>query len=106
SKERHLVDETQSGETRLGDQGSDALAAGDLRLDAAVGKTAEAGEHFQFEKLRIVEADTAGDRPHRRSLRLATNPADAETDIDCRALIGSEEAGVEDALPVRTVTHA
>ena len=37
SEQRYLVDETQSGETRLGDQGSDALAARDLRLDAAVG---------------------------------------------------------------------
>jgi len=71
-----------------------------LRLDAAVGKTAKAGEHFQFEKLRIVEADPAGHGSHRCSLRLAAHPADTEADIDGRALVGGEEVGIEHDLPV------
>src|SRR6516164_8010477 len=77
-----------------------ALAARDLRLDAGIRKTAKAGEHLEFEKLCIVEPHTAGDRAHCCCLRLATDPADTETDIDRRALIGGEQMGVEDDLPV------
>src|SRR6516225_3033145 len=84
----NFVGETQRGEAGLIEQRSDALAAGDLRLDASIRETAKAGEHLQFEKLRIIEPDTARYRSQGRGLRLAADPADAETDIDRRALVG------------------
>ena len=56
-EERDLVGKAQSGETWLSQHSPDALAAGDLRLDASVRKTAEAGEPLELEELGVVEAD-------------------------------------------------
>src|SRR5262249_57331948 len=100
-EKRNLVGETQSGEARLSDKRSDALAAHDLRLDAGIRKTAKTCKHFELEKLCIVEANATRHLPHRGCLRLPANPADAQPDIDSRTLIGSEKVRIENNLAVR-----
>ena len=75
-EQRDLIDEAQRGEARLGEQRADALAARDRRLDPRVGDAAEAGEHLEFEELRIVEPESSRRRAQRRRLRLAADAAD------------------------------
>src|SRR5262249_41449810 len=99
-KKRNLVDETKCGITRLRKQGADALATIDLRLDAGVGKAAKLGECLKLEKLCIVEANMRRRFSHRSRLRVAANPADAQSDVDGWPLIGREQVRIEDDLSV------
>ena len=84
--QRHLVGEPQRRELRLHQQRADALATGDLRLHARIRHAAEAGEHLQFEELRIVQPEHAGAFAQRRRLGLAADPAHAGADVDRRLL--------------------
>ena len=52
---RHLVGEPQRRVLRLIEDRADARAARELLAHARIRHAAEAGEHFQFEELGIVE---------------------------------------------------
>ena len=93
-QERHLIDEPQRREARLGERRADTLATRDRRPHAGVGDAAEAGEHLEFEKLRIVEPQPSGGRPQGGRLRLAADAADAQAHIDRGPLVGGEEARI------------
>src|SRR5271166_3294738 len=80
----NLVDEAQRGKARLCDQGTDPLAAGDLRFHPSIRKSAEAGEHFELEELRILKTQLSGHLAQCWSLRLAAHAAHAQACIDCR----------------------
>src|SRR6266550_1979969 len=54
-EKRNLIDEAQRGKARLRDQGTDSLAAGDLRFHPRIRKPTESGERFELEELGILE---------------------------------------------------
>ena len=70
-----------------------------VALTRAIGDAAEAREHLEFEELRIVESQPAGSGAQRRRLRLAADAADAEADVNRRALVGGEEAELSTIWP-------
>src|SRR5436190_22468133 len=62
-EKRNLIDEAQRGKARLRDQGTDSLAAGDLRFHPRIRKPTESGERFELEELGILETQSRRSRP-------------------------------------------
>ena len=85
---------------RLIENGADACAARELLAHAGIRHAAEAGEHFQFEELGIVEPDALGRVAQGARLGLATDPADADADVHRRLLAFVEQLGIQHDLAI------
>ena len=95
-----LVGEPQRRVLRLVEDRADPRAARQLVAHPGVRHAAEAGEHLQFEELRVVEPQRLRRVAQRARLGLAADPADAGADVDRRLLPLVEQLGVEHDLAV------
>src|SRR3546814_9356239 len=68
---------------------------------ACIDQGAETGEYLQFQKLRVFQPQSFGQRLQHRRLGLAADPRHALADIDRRFLVFVEQAWVEDRKSTR-----
>src|SRR5690606_29386113 len=81
-QQRHLIGQRKRLVLRLLEQFSQAQTTIKLALGGLVEVRAELGERRQRTELREVETQTTGDLLHRFRLRVTTNAANADTDVD------------------------
>src|SRR5690606_4424443 len=85
---------------RLLQQFSEARALIELALGCGVEVAGELRERSQRAELRQVEAHTTGNTLHGVGLRVATDAADTDTDVQRRTLAGIEQFALKEQLAV------
>src|SRR5208282_4890275 len=80
--------------------GADSPTVLDYLARVLIHHPAEAGEDFQFEELRIFEAEIFGQLAHRGRLRLAPDPRHALADVDGWLLSFVKQARLQNDLTV------
>ena len=98
--EGHLIGEPQRRMLRLVEDGSNSRTARKLMAHPRVRHAAEAGEHFELQKLRVVQPHGLRRVAQGVRLRFAADAADADTDIDRRFLPFVEELRIEHDLAI------
>src|ERR1700752_210154 len=99
-EQHNLFGEWERGELRLAQHRADSSPMLDHLARALVDHGSEAGEHLEFEKLRVLETQTFRQRLQDGCLRLAADAGHASADIDRRLLVFVEESRVEIDLAV------